>query len=90
MIICWACNRQILPSERSELHHPDRSDRSRVVQVHAECHRRLHSESGDFSRWGRWGYEKVTEVTEDWHRLGGLARAAAAQRDRLGRFVGEA
>lgn len=91
---CYFCH-QPLNGGKIEDHHPDRENMPDfTVRCHDECHRAHHQENGDFVVWGalssgagRKGYRAVIQACPEFHRAGGLARAAVAVRDDFGRFL---
>lgn len=64
---CTLCSKPIALSESVNLHHPVyRSNGGTDVEpAHQACHVRLHSQRGDFRRWGSEG-GKLTAATRRW------------------------
>jgi hypothetical protein len=97
---CYFCNQPI--TGPVHYHHPDkRRFPTWLEPAHPQCHKRYHQDAGHFKQWGREGglkggipqrfrgrpgYELCIAKWPGFHRMGGLARARSAQRDKRGRF----
>jgi hypothetical protein len=66
-LICHICDRHIRPGDDVEYHHPVYRSAGGVETepTHKACHRRLHSERGDFAAFGRLG-GLLTAQTRVW------------------------
>ena len=69
MTSCTICRRPIRPGQLVDGHHTvyrsEGGTDSDVRPAHRACHRRHHSEAGDFARWGRQG-GRATARTGVW------------------------
>lgn len=54
---CYLCRKPIHRNSRVEYHHPVYKSQGGTATepTHKACHRRHHSEQGDFKAWGRIG-----------------------------------
>jgi hypothetical protein len=66
-LTCHICDRRIGPGDEVEYHHPVYRSAGGVEMrpTHKACHRRLHSERGDFAAFGRLG-GLLTAQTRVW------------------------
>lgn len=62
---CLLCLNEISPRQKVEFHHPIYKSRGgkKTAPCHRKCHRKHHSQSGDFRAWGikgaaskRWAF----------------------------------
>jgi hypothetical protein len=61
--VCYLCNKTIKPTDEVHLHHiiPYSEGGEIIEPVYYDCHIDEHSNSGDFSKWGRIGGIKQSE-----------------------------
>jgi hypothetical protein len=66
-MICCLCKQTITKDQQIEFHHPVYKSRggTETAPTHKACHRRHHSEQGDFAAWGRIG-GNITALTRVW------------------------
>jgi hypothetical protein len=66
-MICHLCKQAITADQQIEFHHPVYKSKGRTTTAptHKACHRRHHSEQGDFAAWGRLG-GRLSSVTRVW------------------------
>jgi hypothetical protein len=66
-MICHLCKQPITKDQQVEYHHPIyRSEGgSATAPTHKACHRKHHSDQGDFIAWGRIG-GRLSSVTRVW------------------------
>jgi sterol desaturase/sphingolipid hydroxylase (fatty acid hydroxylase superfamily) len=66
-MICYLCKQAITTNQQIEHHHPIYKSRggTETAPTHKACHRKHHSEQGDFKVWGRIG-GSLTAITRAW------------------------
>jgi hypothetical protein len=66
-MICCLCKQAITAHQEIEYPHPIYKSRggTATAPAHKACHRKYHSEQGDFAAWGRVG-GSLTALTRVW------------------------
>jgi hypothetical protein len=66
-MICFLCKQAISADQQVEYHHPIYKSEggTQTAPTHKACHRKHHSEQGDFREWGRVG-GSLSALTRVW------------------------
>ena len=66
-MICFLCIQTIATDQQIKHHHPIYKSEggTQIAPTHKACHRKHHSEQGDFIAWGKLG-GSITALTRVW------------------------